>query len=91
MNQHQKQLIINFFALRGATIVGTSGTVIKFDNLGQFMESQLALRKAHPWAFYSDPNNVCTTYSRIQTIRTDVITFFSPSKFVTGATQYFEV
>ncbi|CAK5047123.1 unnamed protein product [Meloidogyne enterolobii] len=91
MNQNQRQTILNFMVQRGATVVGTSGTVVKFDDFGQFYEAQQELRDAHPWAFYSSPNNTWSPLQRVQTIRTAVMYLYSENKFVSSDIQFFEV
>ncbi|CAK5065205.1 unnamed protein product [Meloidogyne enterolobii] len=91
MNQNQRETILNFMVQQGATIVGTSGTVVKFDDFGQFYEAQQELRDAHPWAFYSSPNNTWSPLQRVQTIRTAVMYLYSENKFVSSDIQFFEV
>nr|CAD2173979.1 unnamed protein product [Meloidogyne enterolobii] len=91
MNQNQRQTILNFMTERHATLVGTSGTVVKFDNWGQYFTIQDLMRDAHPWAFYSSPNNTWSPLQRVQTIRTAVMYFFSEHKFVVEPLQFFKM
>ncbi|KAL7077503.1 hypothetical protein ACQ4LE_003366 [Meloidogyne hapla] len=89
MGRERKDMILRFMAERGAEVVHTCGTVVRFKDWKLFRSIQKELRKAHPRAFFSSCAE--TTYSREQTISTKVITFFSPSKFLYDEDQYFEV
>nr|CAD2186751.1 unnamed protein product [Meloidogyne enterolobii] len=95
MNQNQRETILNFMVQQGATIVGTSGTVVKFDDWHEYHIIQQKMRRTCPWALYSSPNN--TLYvnglliSRVQTIRTAVMYLYSENKFVSSDIQFFEV
>nr|CAD2173978.1 unnamed protein product [Meloidogyne enterolobii] len=96
MNQNNGRLyLILWLVQQGATIVGTSGTVVKFDDWHEYHIIQQKMRGTCPWALYSSPN--ITYYanglliSRVQTIRTAVIYLYSENKFVSSDIQFFEV
>uniref|UniRef100_A0A914MZI6 Uncharacterized protein n=1 Tax=Meloidogyne incognita TaxID=6306 RepID=A0A914MZI6_MELIC len=91
MNQNQRETILNFMVQQGATIVDTSGNVVKFDDWHEYHIIQQKMRRTCPWALYTSPNNTWSSLSRVQTIRTAVIYLFSENMFLSSDIQFFKV
>ncbi|KAL7077978.1 hypothetical protein ACQ4LE_002992 [Meloidogyne hapla] len=90
MTEEQKQTILQFLVKNGATLVGHSGTVFKFDSWSDLIPIPQKLRKAHPWAIYSNNSYLAHVFSKTQTASTVVIEPFY-ERFEITKVQFFKV